>query len=130
MKRKMKLLGILVVSAIAILGYAETTHSESLDNLLLENIEALAAGETGSGGACVGRGSVVCPLTKEGVEHVHIYYSMPHQLVRTIPFLLYAEKSSNFCCLHGFSANNRAESEGAAIGHRFVPLSVPRSGAG
>ena len=33
MKRKMKLLGILVVSAIAILGYAETTHSESLDNL-------------------------------------------------------------------------------------------------
>ena len=73
MKRKMKLLGILVVSAIAILGYAE-----SLDNLLLENIEALAAGETGSGGACVGRGSVVCPLTKEGVEHVHIYYSMPH----------------------------------------------------
>ena len=74
MKRKMKLLGILVVSAIAILGYAETTHSESLDNLLL----ALAAGETGSGGACVGRGSVVCPLTKEGVEHVHIYYSMPH----------------------------------------------------
>ena len=73
MKRKMKLLGILVVSAIAILGY-----SESLDNLLLENIEALAAGETGSGGACVGRGSVVCPLTKEGVEHVHIYYSMPH----------------------------------------------------
>lgn len=54
MKRKMKLLGILVVSAIAILGYAETTHSESLDNLLLENIEALAAGETGSGGACVG----------------------------------------------------------------------------
>ena len=33
------------------------------------------------------------------------------------------EKSSNFCRLHGFSANNRTESEGAAIGHRFVPLS-------
>ena len=30
MKRKMKLLGILAVSAIAILGYAETTHSEKL----------------------------------------------------------------------------------------------------
>ena len=56
------------------LGY----YLESLDNLLLENIEALAAGETGSGGACVGRGSVVCPLTKEGVEHVYIYYSLPH----------------------------------------------------
>ncbi len=78
MKRKMKLLGILVVSAIAILGYVQTTHSESLDDLLLENIEALAAGESGDDSKCVGRGSVVCPLTKEGVEHVHIYYSMPH----------------------------------------------------
>ena len=78
MKRKMKLLGILVVSAIAILGYAETTHSESLDNLLLENIEALAAGESGSDGQCLGSGSIVCPLTNQGVAHVQIYYSLPH----------------------------------------------------
>lgn len=78
MKRKMKLLGVLAVSAIGILGYAEATHSENLDILLLENIEALAAGESGSGGVCVGSGSVVCPLTKVGVEHVRIYYSLPH----------------------------------------------------
>ena len=78
MKSKVKLLGTLAISAISFLSYVQISHSEKLDDLLLENIEALAAGETGSGGACVGRGSVVCPLTKEGVEHVHIYYSMPH----------------------------------------------------
>ena len=78
MKSKVKLLGALAISAISVLSYVQISHSEKLDDLLLENIEALAAGESGSGGACVGRGSVVCPLTKEGVEHVHIYYSMPH----------------------------------------------------
>lgn len=78
MKRKMKLLGILAVSAIAILGYAETTHSENLDNLLLENIEALAAGESGINSRCFGSGSVVCPINKEGVAHVRNYYSLPY----------------------------------------------------
>lgn len=78
MKRKMKLLGILAVSAIAILGYAEATHSENLDKLLLENIEALAAGESGVDGRCDGSGSIVCPFTKVGVAHVQIYYSLPH----------------------------------------------------
>lgn len=78
MKRKMKLLGVWAVSAIGILGYAEATHSENLDILLLENIEALAAGESGSGGLCFGSGSVVCPLTKVGVAHVYNYYSLPH----------------------------------------------------
>lgn len=78
MKRKMKLLGILAVSAIAILGYAETTHSENLDNLLLENIEALAASESEVDGRCDGSGSIVCPFTSQGVAHVQIYYSLPH----------------------------------------------------
>lgn len=78
MKSKMKLLGILAVSAIAILGYTETIHSENLDNLLLENIEALAAGESGSSGACVGSGSIVCPINQVGVAHVYNYYSLPH----------------------------------------------------
>lgn len=78
MKRKMKLLGILAVSAIAILGYAEATHSENLDSLLLENIEALAAGESGVNSKCYGSGSIVCPINKEGVAHVYNYYSLPH----------------------------------------------------
>lgn len=78
MKHKMKLLGILAVSAIAILGYAETAHSENLDNLLLENIEALAAGESGVDGRCDGSGSIDCPFSEKSVAHVQIYYSLPH----------------------------------------------------
>ncbi len=92
MKSKVKLLGTLAISAISVLSYVQISHSEKLDDLLLENIEALAAGESGSDGQCLGSGSIVCPLTNQGVAHV--------------------------------------QSEGAAIGHRFVPLSVPRSGAG
>lgn len=78
MKRKVKLLGILVVSAVAILSYAEANHSENRDNLLLENIEALAADESGVDGQCFGSGSIVCPFTSQGVTHVQIYYSLPH----------------------------------------------------
>lgn len=73
MKSKVKLLGTLAISAISVLSYVQ-----KLDDLLLENIEALAAGESGSDGQCFGSGSIVCPLTNQGVAHVQIYYSMPH----------------------------------------------------
>ena len=43
-----------------------------------ENIEALAAGESGDDSKCFGSGSIVCPLTNQGVAHVQIYYSLPH----------------------------------------------------
>ena len=52
--------------------------AEKLDDLLLENIEALAAGESGDDSKCFGSGSIVCPLTNQGVAHVQIYYSLPH----------------------------------------------------
>ena len=65
---------------------------KSLDNLLLENIEALAAGETGSGGACVGRGSVVCPLTKEESNMCTFIIACLISLSALSLFLLYAEK--------------------------------------
>ena len=47
MKSKVKLLGTLAISAISFLSYVQISHSEKLDDLLLENIEALAAGEVG-----------------------------------------------------------------------------------
>ena len=78
MKSKVKLLGPLAISAISVLSYVQISHSEKLDDLLLENIEALAAGESGSDGQCLGSGSIVCPLTNQGVAHVQIYYSLPH----------------------------------------------------
>lgn len=42
MKSKVKLLGTLAISAISFLSYVQISHSEKLDDLLLENIEALA----------------------------------------------------------------------------------------
>lgn len=78
MKSKVKLLGTLAISAISFLSYVQISHSEKLDDLLLENIEALAAGESGDDSKCFGSGSIVCPLTNQGVAHVQIYYSLPH----------------------------------------------------
>ena len=75
---KVKLLGTLAISAISFLSYVQISHSEKLDDLLLENIEALAAGESGDDSKCFGSGSIVCPLTNQGVAHVQIYYSLPH----------------------------------------------------
>ena len=66
------------ISAISVLSYVQISHSEKLDDLLLENIEALAAGESGDDSKCFGSGSIVCPLTNQGVAHVQIYYSLPH----------------------------------------------------
>lgn len=68
----------LAISAISFLSYVQISHSEKLDDLLLENIEALAAGESGDDSKCFGSGSIVCPLTNQGVAHVQIYYSLPH----------------------------------------------------
>ncbi|WP_148356462.1 NVEALA domain-containing protein [uncultured Bacteroides sp.] len=70
-----KLVGTMaIVCLLSFLGYARINHSEKLDDLLLENIEALAADESGNTTICVGSGSIVCPITKGGVEHVYICY--------------------------------------------------------
>lgn len=78
MINKLKFVGAIAVIAIAAYSFVQVKRSEPLDGFLLENIEALAAGESGTSGVCVGSGSVVCPLTKDNVEHVRIYYSLPH----------------------------------------------------
>lgn len=78
MKNKMKIIGAIAVIAIIVYSYVQVNNSEPLDDFLLENIEALAAGESGTSGVCVGSGSVVCPLTKDKVEHVYISYSLLH----------------------------------------------------
>ena len=72
MKRKMKLFEILVVSAIAILDYAKTTYPENLHNLLLENIEALAAGENGVNSTCNGSGSIAVSYTHLVKHHASV----------------------------------------------------------
>lgn len=78
MKRfNLKLVGLLAVCTFSFGGYTQMNHSKKMNDLLLENVEALAAGENGSGGICMGYGSIVCPFNNQEVEHVYIYYSLP-----------------------------------------------------
>ncbi len=76
MKRfKLKLVGLSAVCVLSVLGYVQMNHSEKLDDLLLENIEALAADESVTRVVCIGSGSIVCPIIEQEVEHVRIFYT-------------------------------------------------------
>ena len=74
MRNKMKFIGI----AMILVGYSKSRQPENLDTLLLDNVEALAAGEAADGGDCIGSGSIVCPFNNTEVAHVLVYYSLPH----------------------------------------------------
>lgn len=74
---KLKLAGLLAICAFSVLGYTQMNHSEKLDDLKLENIEALATDEEIKTKICIGSGSIVCPQTDKKVDHVRIYYSLP-----------------------------------------------------
>ena len=78
MKNKMKIIGVTAVIAIAAFYSIQSNRSKNLDDILLKNIEALAAGESDVDVQCIGTGSVICPINKEGVEHVYISYSLLH----------------------------------------------------
>lgn len=75
MKRfKLKWVGVLAVCALSVLGYAQGNRSEKLDDLMLENIEALADEEDYGKAWCFGSGSVYCPNAIKGAEHVLYTY--------------------------------------------------------
>ena len=76
MGNKIKLLGIVIFLIVIILGYSKKQQSKDLDTLLLDNVEALAAGEAEGDGECIGSGSIVCPFDNIEVSHVYIYYSL------------------------------------------------------
>lgn len=50
-------------------------ESYNLSNVLLQNVEALANGETPSQTACIGSGSVDCPIMSDKVKYVSQGYS-------------------------------------------------------
>ena len=76
MGNKIKLLGIVIFLIVIILGYSKKQQSKDLDTLLLDNVEASAAGEAEGDGECIGSGSIVCPFDNIEVSHVYIYYSL------------------------------------------------------
>ena len=78
MRNKMKFIGIAMILGVVALGYSKSWQPENLDTLLLDNVEALAAGEAADGRDCIGSGSIVCPFNNTEVAHVLVYYSLPH----------------------------------------------------
>ena len=78
LRNKMKFSGIAMILVVVALGYSKNRQPENLDTLLLDNVEALAAGEAADGGDCIGSGSIVCPFNNTEVAHVLVYYSLPH----------------------------------------------------
>lgn len=73
-KKKVLLAGLLLVASVTFTSYSHSKEKE-FQNLVLENIEALAAGEGGMN-ACIGSGSLDCPLTHDKVEYVIEDYSL------------------------------------------------------
>ncbi len=75
MKKKLLFIGLFLVVTIAV-SFQIKTERESLESLMLENIDALASDEWGSDVTCIGTGSVDCPIDHVGVYLVQGYYSL------------------------------------------------------
>ena len=76
MKKKIFLLMALAVAAIGGGLYYSHTRGGTLNELMIENVEALAAGEGGTPVRCVGYGCVDCPLGTIKVKFVSTSYSL------------------------------------------------------
>lgn len=75
---KLIIKSIIVCGAIVI-GIYLTYNKKEVAPLLLENIEALASGESEQGTFCIGNGTVDCPISSMKVWRVSIHYSLPHE---------------------------------------------------
>lgn len=71
-----KLFSLLFIGVIAAVAYWVRPAQAELNNLLLENIEALAAGESSGSVYCVGMGSVDCPVDNSKAYAVYGGYSL------------------------------------------------------
>ncbi len=70
MKKKVVCMAAAVFCVCVSLFFSENSQKEVTNDLVLENVEALAGGEGEQQVLCVGSGSVVCPVTKQKVEYV------------------------------------------------------------
>lgn len=71
-----KLILFLFVGILVIITYWSRPATVELNNLFLENVEALAAGEEITNVGCLGLGSVDCPIDNSKVEVVYDGYSL------------------------------------------------------
>lgn len=77
MKKKVKILILAALSVmVTICSLLGNRQSVEMNVLMLENVEALAAGEDAGKIICFGIGSVDCPKNKKKVTHVYHKYSL------------------------------------------------------
>lgn len=77
MKKKVKILILAALSVMVIIcSLLGNRQSVEMNVLMLENVEALAAGEDANVIFCAGVGSIDCPKNKEKVACVRQYYSL------------------------------------------------------
>ena len=74
----MKKILFFFILVVAVISVKYSLKEPRVNTLLLDNVEALAAGEAADGGDCIGSGSIVCPFNNTEVAHVLVYYSLPH----------------------------------------------------
>lgn len=75
---KLIIKSIIVCGAIVI-GIYLTYNKNEAAPLLLENIEALASGESGGDVSCIGYGTVDCPISTIKSYRVYEFFSLPHE---------------------------------------------------
>ena len=73
MKKKMIISFIVVATVMSFIGSSYSNNNTN--DLLLDNIEALANGEQENGITCIGKGTVDCPIGIK-VRAVIKYYSL------------------------------------------------------
>lgn len=71
-----KFISLLFIGAIAVVTYSSLPAKVELNDLLLENVEALASDEISGTIRCVGSGSVNCPIDNSQVNGVYRGYSL------------------------------------------------------
>ena len=69
MKRKVQI-GVFCLTVITFFIYMKANRSGKVGDLLLDNVEALAGGESDFNGDCLGIGSVDCPISNTKVEYL------------------------------------------------------------
>lgn len=77
MKKKVKILILAALSVVvAICSLLGNRQPIEMNALMLENVEALAAGEDAGKIICFGIGSLDCPDSKDKVAYVYQKYSL------------------------------------------------------
>lgn len=77
MKKKVKMLILAALSVMVIIcSLLGNRQSVEMNVLMLENVEALAAGEDDGKVFCAGVGSLDCPINHSKVAYVYRSYSL------------------------------------------------------